>query len=128
MGFLAANLMKITGTISVSLYECKLKLIIAPDVVAETNIICRKHNIPLVEGSAEGMFISAKGNYWLILDEKKITHNCIAHETHHAVSRIMDDRCIEDEESRAWICGYITEQIYRFLNKKKIEVKHGGSK
>jgi len=29
------------------------------------------------------------------------------------------------EEAQAWLCGHLTEVIYKFLSKKKFEVKHG---
>jgi hypothetical protein len=63
--------------------------------------------------------------YYLILDAECITHNTIAHEAFHVIYRMLDDRDIHDDESGAWIAGHVSEFIYRSLDKKKIEIKHG---
>jgi hypothetical protein len=64
-------------------------------------------------------------------DQSKLTvHNLesrkgIGHEIFHAVNTIQRDREITDEESGAWLIGYVSEFVYKFLKKKKIEVTDG---
>jgi hypothetical protein len=39
--------------------------------------------------------------------------------------RITGDRGISEEEARAWLSGHLSENLYKFLNKKKLQIKHG---
>ena len=63
--------------------------------------------------------------YFLLIDLKYLTYNTIAHEIYHAVVRVTEDRGIVDEEAQAWLCGHLTGTIHKFLDKKKLEIKHG---
>jgi hypothetical protein len=96
----------------------------------ESKKIYKKYKLKLDddddEGESEGIFISADiDRYFLLIDLRYLTHNTIAHEIYHAVVRITEDRGISDEEAQAWLCGYITDVVYKYLDKKKIEIKHG---
>jgi len=72
---------------------------------------------------ADGCVFYTTGLYYLVLLQEQISHNLIAHEIFHLSTRICEDRYIEDEETKAWLTGYLTENIYKFLDKKKIEIK-----
>lgn len=63
--------------------------------------------------------------YYLLLHKDFLTHNTIAHEVFHAAVRVTEDRDVTDEEAQAWLAGHLTAEIYKFLDKKKLEVKHG---
>jgi hypothetical protein len=73
-------------------------------------------------GYSSGEFIT---KYFLLIDSKYLSHNTIAHEIYHAVVGITEDRGITDEEAQSWLCGHITSVMYKFLEKKKFEIKHG---
>ena len=64
-------------------------------------------------------------SYYLLLGSQYLTHNTIAHELYHAVVRITEDRDITDEEAQAWLVGHLSGEIYKFLDKKKLVIKHG---
>ena len=52
-----------------------------------------------------------------------LSHNLLAHEIFHLTHMITKDIDINDEESQAWLNGYLTEQVYKILNKKNITRK-----
>jgi hypothetical protein len=119
--------MKITATLNVSTYNCKLVFIVTDQILQVVNNLYKKHNIPGVwDIEAEGvMFSPSMHTYYLLIDTACLTHNTIAHEAFHVVHRIMDDRAINDEESGAWIAGHVSEFIYKSLKKKKLTIEHG---
>lgn len=74
----------------------------------------------------EGVLIAIDlNNYYLLISTKYITHNTIAHEVYHSIVRVTEDRGIEEEEAQAWLGGYITAEIYKFIEKKKLIITHG---
>jgi hypothetical protein len=120
--------MKITKTIKISTYNCNLVFVVTDLLKKESEKIFKKYSIneEYDEGENEGISISPDfANYFLLIDIIYLTHNTIAHEIHHSVLRITKDRGIEDEEAQAWLCGFLSEEIYKFLDNKKILVKHG---
>ncbi len=120
--------MKQTKTIKISTYNCKVVFVVTGLLKQESDKIFKKYKImdEQDEGENEGITISPDlEKYYLLIDIVYLTHNTIAHEIYHAVTRITKDRGIEDEEAQAWLCGYLSEEIYKFLDNKKIEVKHG---
>ena len=64
-------------------------------------------------------------NYYLLFHTDFLSHNTIAHEIYHATVRISEDRVVTDEEAQAWLSGCITGMVYEFLEKKKVQLKHG---
>ena len=77
-------------------------------------------------GEAEGALLMPDlENYYLLIGNQYLTHNTIAHELYHAVVRITEDRDITDEEAQAWLVGHLSGEIYKFLDKKKLVIKHG---
>lgn len=121
--------MKSSQTIKLPTYSCSLLFIITDQLKAESEKIYKKHNLKLEddEGENEGILISPEiDRYFLLIDVKYLSHNTLAHEIYHAVVRVTEDRGVSDEEAQAWLCGHITGVIYKFLEKKKFEIKHGG--
>lgn len=119
--------MKVTSTLKLPTYNCKVVLMVTDQLSKQVNSIYRKHKIPCdFNMEAEGVMVSIDMNtYYLILDDQYVSHNTIAHEAYHVVNRILKDREIHDEESGAWIAGHVSEFIYKSLNKKKLTVKYG---
>jgi|694.fasta_scaffold00087_73 hypothetical protein len=72
---------------------------------------------------ADGCVFYTNSLYHLVLLQEQISHNLIAHEVFHLSTRICEDRYIEDEETKAWLTGHLTENLYKFLDKKKINIK-----
>lgn len=119
--------MSLSKLISINTFSCKLKFIVTDNINQDISNIYKKHklkNNEIIE--LEGIFVSVNGLiYYLLIDKKYLTHNTIAHEIYHAATMITADRDIDDEETRAWLCGYITEKIYDFIKSKKIEIGNG---
>jgi ribosomal protein S17E len=100
---------------------------VVDNVKKEAEKLYKKYKISdEFEDEAEGALVMPDmEDYYLLLDKGFITHNTIAHEIFHAAVRITEDRGITDEEAQAWMAGHITETLYKFLEKKKLQVKHG---
>ncbi len=114
-------------TLKLLTYSCKLTLIITDQVKMQITKIYKKYKLKEdIDYEVEGVLISPITNdYFLILDLKYLTHNTIAHEIYHSANRICEDRDVHDEEAKAWLAGYITSEMYKFLEKKNLQVKHG---
>jgi hypothetical protein len=114
-------------TLKLLTYSCKLTLIVSDQSKVEIAKIYKKYKLKNdIDYEVEGMLICTGTNdYFLLLDLKYLSHNTIAHEIYHASSRICEDRDVHDEEAKAWLAGYITGDMYKFLEKKNLQVKHG---
>lgn len=119
--------MKLSTTIKLPTYSCKIIISIVDSVATEAEKIYKKCKIKEdFGGEAEGALIMPDIDvYYLLLGVKYLTHNTIAHEIFHAVVRVTEDRGIVDEEAQAWLAGHLTAVTYKFLEKKKLEIKHG---
>jgi hypothetical protein len=119
--------MKIINTIQIPTYSCDVTFIVTDlfDKVAKD--IYKKYKITEeYEDGNEGIIISPNlHKYFLIIDLKYLTHNTIAHEVYHVATRVTEERGVTDEEAQAWLCGHLSGVIYKFLEKKKLEIKHG---
>jgi hypothetical protein len=60
--------------------------------------------------------------YYIVLVEDRLSHNLIAHEIYHLGVKITTDVNIVDEESTAWLIGFLTENIYKVLEKKEFKI------
>jgi len=58
------------------------------------------------------------GQNWILL-ESNSSLNVIAHEVNHASETIDDYFMINSREFRACLQGYLTDEIFKFVNKKK---------
>lgn len=114
-------------TIKFPTYGCKLVISVVDNVKNSVEKIYKKYNIKDgFDFEAEGVLLMPDmDTYYLMIESGYLTHNTIAHEIFHAAVRITEDRGITDEEAQAWMAGHITESLYKFLEKKKLQVKHG---
>lgn len=112
--------------IKIDQYNCNLIVILSDKIKEDTNKLLKKDKLShRIDYEIEGIFLYHDiDKYYLLISQQHLSHNTIAHEVYHAVVRITEDREINDEESQAWLMGYITEQIYKFINKKNVEIKH----
>lgn len=119
--------MKTTVKIRLATYSCNVFVTITDALSLEAARIYKKHKISDdFGGEAEGVLITPDIDVcYLIIDSKYLSHNTIAHEIYHAIVRVTKDRGIEDEEAQAWLMGHLTAEVYKFLDKKKITIKHG---
>jgi hypothetical protein len=119
--------MKISTTIKLPTYSCKLIVVVVESVSVAAEKLYKRYKIKdEFGGEAEGALIMPDiDSYYLLLGSQYLTHNTIAHELYHAVVRITEDRDITDEEAQAWLVGHLSGEIYKFLDKKKLVIKHG---
>ena len=119
--------MKITTTIKIPTYSCELVVVIVDSVAEEAEKLYKKYKLKEEFGDeAEGAVIMLDiDKYYLLLGNKFLSHNTIAHEIYHAVVRVTEDRGIVEEEAQAWLVGHLSGEIYKFLDKKKLVIKHG---
>ena len=106
------------------MYGCSVQFIVCGDAQKECDKLSKKNKGEPLNGPVEGAVVSfSMKKYYLFLDHKYVSHNTISHEIFHLVMDIAEDRLIEDQEAVAWLVGYITEEMYKFLKIKSVEIK-----
>lgn len=101
-------------------YECTILFVISSKFVKDATKYDKVHEIVPDENhhpEDEGYTLGSNKNYVTILNCKHLTHNTIAHEMYHLTCNIGEATGITDEESLAWLCGYITEELYKLITK-----------
>lgn len=119
---------KYTKSVNLEMYNCDLQFIITSQLNKVVSGIYKKHKVAeLFEDEVEGvvLFFNAQ-RYYVVIDIDHLSHNTIAHEIYHLSVKVTEDREITDEEAQAWLCGHLSGTLYKFLDNKKITVKHGG--
>lgn len=75
------------------------------------------------DGCVFDLFSEKHGlEYYIVLVKERISHNLIAHEVYHLATKMSRDIDIKDEESVAWLTGYLTETIYKVLKSKDFSI------
>lgn len=116
--------MKLTKTVDVNPYACKVQFIITDNIKKTEKEIIKKHELsdPTDTGDAEGFTLSITNTlYIIVLDVAYLNHNVAAHEMYHATQTIGRHRDITDEETLAWLAGFIAEEFYKFLGTDKVK-------
>lgn len=116
--------MRLQKKVKVNTYSCEVVYVLADDIYKVERDLYKKYggDKPKDNDPSEGYTVTVSSSlYYVVLDWRFLGHNLIAHELYHATHRIAGDRDIEDEESRAWICGFLTEEFYKFLNTDKVK-------
>lgn len=103
--------------IKIPIYGCKVHFILSSNIVKEINKISKKLKQPFsIDCEPEGIvFYFDLSEYFIIINDLYLTHNTLSHEIYHLTNKITVPRDITDEESQAWLCGNLTEDIYNFL-------------
>lgn len=116
---------RVVKNLKIPVYACTLQFIITDHLIEEVNRIYKKLDIPeLFVDYAEGCLVSTDIDmYILLFDIKYLSHNTVAHEVFHAIIKMTEDREITDDEQQAWLCGWVTENLYKFISKKNLIVK-----
>lgn len=111
--------------ITIKAFECSVLLILTDKVHQAEASVHRKYKTleeAIGEDEADGLTISVSFNlYVVILDINSVSYNLVGHEVCHAVQRIAGDREITDDETMAWLTGYLCEEVHTFINKIKHE-------
>jgi hypothetical protein len=64
-------------------------------------------------------FHNGLGNACLIFPEKNMGIVDVAHECYHAVRAMMEWASITDEETPAYVMGYLMKQVFNFVKNRK---------
>jgi len=105
-------------------YNCSVVFIITDELKSVVNGIYKKLKYDdTFSSEAEGVVVTLDiDNYYVILDTQYLSHNTIGHELYHAVVKVTEDRDIVDEESQAWLMGYLSQEMYKFISKNKFNI------
>ena len=109
-------------------YACTVQVIICDgDIRNEINKIYKKHKVDeKYTESVAGLALSFNmSKHYIFYHIDHLTHNTIAHELYHITRSLTEERDIKEEESQAWMIGYLTEEVYKHIEKKKLNIKHG---
>ena len=107
--------------IKLPIYNCKVNFILSSNINTDIAKIAKKRNQDFsIDFEVEGIvFYFDLSEYYILINDLYLTHNTLAHEIFHLTNKITVDREIKDEESQAWLCAILTEDIYNFLESKK---------
>jgi hypothetical protein len=110
--------------IKLSTYNCCVVFVITDELKPYINNLYKKLKCnDSFSAEAEGVVVTLDiDNYYVILDTQYLSHNTIAHELYHAVVKVTEDRDIVDEESQAWLIGYLSQEMYKFIDKNKFKI------
>ena len=109
--------MKKSKRIKLDTYNCFVTVTITDKVKSVMNGIYKKFNKKdqfTIE--VEGVVVSFDiDQYYIIIDKEYLNYNTISHELFHAVVKVTEEREIVDEESQAWLMGYLAQIVYSFI-------------
>ena len=111
--------------IKLNIYNCKVNFILSLDINKDIAKISKKNKHAFtIDYEVEGIvFYFNISEYFILINDDYLTHNTLAHEIYHLVVKVTEPRDITDEESQAWLCGKLTQDIYKFLEQNKVQIK-----
>lgn len=115
--------MIVKAKIKLSVYETVVQLMVVDSMDEFQELLAKKGIMVADVTNCDGITLGYDQSYLVVLVKERISHNLIAHELFHLAQMVTKDIDINDEESQAWLNGYITEQVYKILNKKSIPIK-----
>lgn len=114
--------------IEIKIYEAKLTLYVVDDFNLLSSYLKKKYKLSLVDFEDSDGIVFNETDYLRHISvaflKSQLSNNLIAHEIYHITSLLTSLINIKDEEAGAWLQGYISESIYKILNKKGIVVKY----
>jgi hypothetical protein len=109
--------------IPISIYCCTIYFLITDDVEAQVNKLRKKNGLEPTKGPFDGYADEYNfTDYWVIISSNSLNVNTLCHEVFHTVHTITEDRVIRDEEAQAWLCGFISQKIYDYMQKNKLKL------
>lgn len=109
------------------MYSCSILFVVTNEMGKSEKYLQKKYaKGTLVPGTpaaeAEGITITVDGSLYIVMiDAKFLNHNTIGHELFHATKRMAEDRDITDEETCAWLMGFLCQEFYKFIGSEKIK-------
>lgn len=117
--------LKIQKKINVNTFSCHVIFIVSDNINKVEELLHKRYGgeKPKADDPAEGYTLTVNSTlYVMVLDYRFMTNNLIGHEIYHVTHRICDDRDINDEETMAWLNGYLHEEFYKFISTLKFRV------
>ena len=114
--------------VNLGIYNTKLEFCITANVVAHYEQLCKNHGYEPSDdtlGKKYAGLYTLLDHHVILVHEDHLTYNTISHEIHHAARAIMRTIGIHNEEADAHIQGYLSSQIFKFLNKEKHVITYG---
>lgn len=119
--------MQYQKTIKVPVYNFDCTIVISDDL---SNVIQKEHKrqkLAPFEGSVHGyaMGTNTAHKYLLFYAMESLCPNIVCHEVSHLVDYVFADRSDDPifGEPRAYLTGYISEEIFNFIENKKIPLR-----
>jgi hypothetical protein len=112
-------------TFKLNIFNCKVNFILSKDIIKDVQKIFKKNKeVFTLDCELEGIvFYFTISEYFIIINKNYLTHNTLAHEIYHLVVKVTEPRDITDEETQSWLCGELTQDIYKFLETNKVTIK-----
>jgi hypothetical protein len=120
------ELMDASTSFRIPIYRCKLFVHLCDRIDV---CYAKVHKEPIdskLEGY-EGLSSNDDGRFHLYFRPKMVSHWVVGHEVMHVTNDIMKyvgHKVVKDmDEPHAYLCGYITDRVYKFLKQKGIDVQ-----
>lgn len=108
----------------VDIYEVTVIIYVLDDISDLENIVLKKTKTKIDIDNVLGVtFAWGDQEYVVAFEKDKLSHNLINHELFHLTKSITENIDITDEESQAWLMGFLSENVYRLLKKKGIIIE-----
>jgi hypothetical protein len=118
--------MYLSTTFPVKIYDTKVQFIVTSDIVKIANRIQAFHRTGVIwkkeDAPAGCVILCSIAKYYILINSKYLSYNTICHELYHCTCTMASDRAIHEEESRAWIQGYLANFIFKFIKEKGVEI------
>jgi hypothetical protein len=119
--------MVIKGHFAIPIYQCYVNVILSDNLKRVINFYLRKAEVKQLDYEPGAYAFSpddGSSNYYLFLDINDVTFTYLNHEKSHVVDFILQERGIKkQDEPRAFLDGFISDKLVKFLKKRKIKIK-----
>lgn len=114
----------IRAKFKVAVYDVTVVILVLPNMIDLEKIVLKKTKSSIDTDRVEGItFTWGNSEYVVAFEQDKLSHNLINHELFHLTKNITEHIDITDEESQAWLMGFLSENVYRVLKKKGFTIE-----
>lgn len=117
--------MYLQKSFSLPQYKCHVRFFVVENIPKKVARLEKKHTRKVIDydkADSGGLhFAFDIHEYFIILRSDCVSSYYITHELIHFIEAMQHDRGIGEEE-RAYLMGYLTEEIQLFLKSKKVKL------
>lgn len=117
----------ITNKFRIPLFDADFTVIVCENPRNEIEKLCASSSWDVISSDTHGFVTNIGDQFVIVLKRNKLSHNLIAHECHHATHMMFSQFLKHDEycekyngEQGAFVCAYISEQIYKVIRRAGI--------